>query len=149
MVIKNVSFGHSGNYTCEVTADTPSFSTATATAQMLVVGEFSLFRLMFYDCSSVCLCLSNEIELEPLNLLSSRRLPAQHCSAKVQLSVVDRQKKEEKKKSRPLTKFMSYFSLQLFFFLLLFSHFPCRTSWITTSTLHWIWSIWTRRCTSS
>lgn len=39
VVIKNVSFGLSGNFSCEVTADSPSFSTATATAQMTVVGE--------------------------------------------------------------------------------------------------------------
>ena len=39
VVIKNVSFGLSGNFTCEVTADSTSFSTATAAAQMMVVGE--------------------------------------------------------------------------------------------------------------
>lgn len=39
VVIKNVSFGLSGNFTCEVTADSSSFSTATAAAQMMVVGK--------------------------------------------------------------------------------------------------------------
>jgi hypothetical protein len=38
VVIKNVSFGLSGNFTCEVTAD-QTFSTATAYAPMMVVGE--------------------------------------------------------------------------------------------------------------
>ncbi|CRL05293.1 CLUMA_CG018048, isoform A [Clunio marinus] len=37
VVIKNVSFGLSGNFSCEVTADSQSFSTASATAQMMVV----------------------------------------------------------------------------------------------------------------
>jgi hypothetical protein len=40
VVIKNVSFGLSGIFTCEVTADSQTFSTASATAQMTVVGEF-------------------------------------------------------------------------------------------------------------
>lgn len=39
VVIKNVGFGLSGNFSCEVTADSASFSTATANAQMTVVGE--------------------------------------------------------------------------------------------------------------
>jgi len=39
VVIKNVSFGLSGNFSCEVTADSQSFSTASAAAQMSVVGE--------------------------------------------------------------------------------------------------------------
>jgi hypothetical protein len=42
VVIKNVSFGLSGNFTCEVTADSTSFSTATAAAQMMVVGELRI-----------------------------------------------------------------------------------------------------------
>lgn len=37
VVIKNVSFGLSGNFSCEVTADSPSFSTASAAASMTVV----------------------------------------------------------------------------------------------------------------
>ncbi|CAG9806620.1 unnamed protein product [Chironomus riparius] len=37
VVIKNVSFGLSGNFSCEVTADSQSFSTASAAAQMTVV----------------------------------------------------------------------------------------------------------------
>lgn len=41
VVIKNVSFGLSGNFSCEVTADSPSFSTASAQGQMTVVGELS------------------------------------------------------------------------------------------------------------
>ncbi|XP_050083146.1 uncharacterized protein LOC126569815 [Anopheles aquasalis] len=37
VVIKNVGFGLSGNFSCEVTADAPSFSTATEQASMQVV----------------------------------------------------------------------------------------------------------------
>ncbi|XP_058980883.1 uncharacterized protein LOC101891409 [Musca domestica] len=37
VVIRNVNFGLSGNFSCEVTADAPLFSTATAYAQMQVV----------------------------------------------------------------------------------------------------------------
>ncbi|XP_037954619.1 uncharacterized protein LOC119684614 [Teleopsis dalmanni] len=37
VVIRNVGFGLSGNFSCEVTADAPLFSTATAYAQMQVV----------------------------------------------------------------------------------------------------------------
>ncbi|EDV91546.1 GH17501 [Drosophila grimshawi] len=37
VVIRNVSFGLSGNFSCEVTADAPLYSTATAYAQMQVV----------------------------------------------------------------------------------------------------------------
>lgn len=39
VVIRNVGFGLSGNFSCEVTADAPSFSTATANIQMQVVGK--------------------------------------------------------------------------------------------------------------
>ncbi|XP_058467616.1 uncharacterized protein LOC131440377 [Malaya genurostris] len=37
VVIRNVGFGLSGNFSCEVTADAPSFSTATGHIQMQVV----------------------------------------------------------------------------------------------------------------
>lgn len=39
VVIRNVGFGLSGNFSCEVTADAPSFSTALVHVQMQVVGE--------------------------------------------------------------------------------------------------------------
>ncbi|GAB0087639.1 Ig-like domain-containing protein [Sergentomyia squamirostris] len=39
VVIRNVGFGLSGNFSCEVSADAPSFSTAMAHIQMQVVGE--------------------------------------------------------------------------------------------------------------
>lgn len=39
VVIKNVGFGLGGNFSCEVTADAPLFSTGTAYGQMQVVGE--------------------------------------------------------------------------------------------------------------
>lgn len=42
VVIRNVGFGLSGNFSCEVTADAPSFSTATASIQMQVVGKFKI-----------------------------------------------------------------------------------------------------------
>lgn len=40
VVIRNVGFALSGNFSCEVTADAPSFSTATANIQMQVVGKY-------------------------------------------------------------------------------------------------------------
>uniref|UniRef100_A0A1B0G0C4 Ig-like domain-containing protein n=1 Tax=Glossina morsitans morsitans TaxID=37546 RepID=A0A1B0G0C4_GLOMM len=40
VIIRNVSFNLSGNFACEVTADAPLFSTATAYAQMQVVGKY-------------------------------------------------------------------------------------------------------------
>lgn len=40
VVIKNVGFGLAGNFSCEVTADAPLFSTGTAYSQLQVVGEF-------------------------------------------------------------------------------------------------------------
>lgn len=49
VVIKNVSFGLSGNFSCEVTADSPSFSTASAQAQMTVVGELSAAQLRSFQ----------------------------------------------------------------------------------------------------
>lgn len=73
-MIKNVSFGHSGNYTCEVTADTPSFSTATATAQMLVVGEFfCLFGVLLR--LRVCVCTESWAS-------GTLMLSTHNCSAK-------------------------------------------------------------------
>lgn len=39
VVIKNVGFGLAGNFSCEVTADAPLFSTGTAYNQMKVAGE--------------------------------------------------------------------------------------------------------------
>lgn len=44
VVIRNVGFGLSGNFSCEVTADAPSFSTAQAYTSMQVVGEYKSFR---------------------------------------------------------------------------------------------------------
>lgn len=44
VLIRNVSFGLSGNFSCEVTADAPLYSTATAYAQMQVVGEYRIKR---------------------------------------------------------------------------------------------------------
>lgn len=40
VVIRNVGFGLSGNFTCEVSAEAPSFSTAQAHIYMQVVGKF-------------------------------------------------------------------------------------------------------------
>ncbi|KAL1377146.1 hypothetical protein pipiens_004222 [Culex pipiens pipiens] len=40
VVIRNIGFGLSGNFSCEVTADAPLFSTATGHLQMQVVGKF-------------------------------------------------------------------------------------------------------------
>lgn len=39
VVIRNVGFGLAGNFSCEVTADAPLFSTGTAYSQMQVIGE--------------------------------------------------------------------------------------------------------------
>ncbi|CAO1422734.1 unnamed protein product [Diamesa serratosioi] len=41
VTLRNVGFNLSGNFTCEVTADAPSFYTATATNFLQVVGEFN------------------------------------------------------------------------------------------------------------
>lgn len=41
VTLRNVGFNLSGNFTCEVTADAPSFYTATATNFLQVVGEFT------------------------------------------------------------------------------------------------------------
>lgn len=45
VVIRNVGFGLSGNFSCEVSADAPSFSTAMAHIQMQVVGKLSICML--------------------------------------------------------------------------------------------------------
>lgn len=45
MVIKNVGFGLSGNFSCEVTADAPLFSTGTAYNHLQVVGKLHVKRL--------------------------------------------------------------------------------------------------------
>lgn len=45
VVIRNVGFGLTGNFSCEVTADAPFFSTATAYAYMQVVGKYFYFSL--------------------------------------------------------------------------------------------------------
>jgi len=42
VLIRNVSFTLSGLFSCEVTADAPLYSTATAYAHMQVVGEYLL-----------------------------------------------------------------------------------------------------------
>lgn len=42
VVIKNVGFGLAGNFSCEVTADAPLFSTGTAYNQMTVVGTYTM-----------------------------------------------------------------------------------------------------------
>lgn len=39
VLIRNVGFGLSGNFSCEVTADAPLFSTAQAVGTMQVVGK--------------------------------------------------------------------------------------------------------------
>jgi len=39
VLLRNVGFGLSGNFSCEVTADAPLFSTATAVDTMQVVGK--------------------------------------------------------------------------------------------------------------
>uniref|UniRef100_A0A8W7PDU2 Ig-like domain-containing protein n=1 Tax=Anopheles coluzzii TaxID=1518534 RepID=A0A8W7PDU2_ANOCL len=44
VVIKNVGFGLSGNFSCEVTADAPSFSTATEHISMQVVASPEMFK---------------------------------------------------------------------------------------------------------
>lgn len=51
VVLRNVAFGLSGNFSCEVTAESPSFSTATGHIHMQVVGKFLFFFL--------CLILSH------------------------------------------------------------------------------------------
>jgi hypothetical protein len=40
VVIKNVGFGLTGNFSCEATADAPLFSTAMAHTHLQVVGKF-------------------------------------------------------------------------------------------------------------
>ncbi|KAG4076035.1 hypothetical protein HA402_011509 [Bradysia odoriphaga] len=47
VIIRNVGFGLSGNFSCEVTADAPSFSTATAHIHMQVV-EFPESRPLLW-----------------------------------------------------------------------------------------------------
>lgn len=47
VVIQNVGFGLSGSFSCEITADAPSFSTATANVQMQVVGKFNAEKFSF------------------------------------------------------------------------------------------------------
>lgn len=41
VVLRRVGFNLSGNFSCEVSADAPSFSTALARQEMLVVGKES------------------------------------------------------------------------------------------------------------
>ena len=41
VVIRNIGFGLGGNFSCEVTADAPLFSTGTAYGQMQVVGKWN------------------------------------------------------------------------------------------------------------
>uniref|UniRef100_A0A1B0FMN4 Ig-like domain-containing protein n=1 Tax=Glossina morsitans morsitans TaxID=37546 RepID=A0A1B0FMN4_GLOMM len=48
VLIRNVGFGLSGNFSCEVTADAPLFSTATAIGTMQVVGKY----MCMYICVS-------------------------------------------------------------------------------------------------
>lgn len=40
VTLRNVGFNLSGNFTCEVTADAPSFFTAAGTNILTVVGKF-------------------------------------------------------------------------------------------------------------
>lgn len=143
MVIKNVSFGHSGNYTCEVTADTPSFSTATATAQMLVVGEFFFSPLRcFITTASVCLHWKlsqwHSHALHPQLQCEKDDKSSLFVSCRFGIvKVVDGDAGKKSSSIVPLTKFMCYFSSSIL---------PCRTSWISTDTLHRVWSIWAGRC---
>ena len=44
-VLRKVGFSLSGNFSCEVTVEAPSFSTATVHQQMLVVGKSSTLSL--------------------------------------------------------------------------------------------------------
>ena len=55
VVIQNVGFGLSGSFSCEITADAPSFSTATANIQMQVVGKFNAEKFSF-NCVYGCCC---------------------------------------------------------------------------------------------
>ncbi|TDG51905.1 hypothetical protein AWZ03_001575 [Drosophila navojoa] len=48
VLIRNVSFGLSGNFSCEVTADAPLYSTATAYAQMQVVAHSTSHSLVIF-----------------------------------------------------------------------------------------------------
>lgn len=45
VALKNVGFGLAGNFSCEVTADAPLFSTKTAYNQMRVVGKKTIWDL--------------------------------------------------------------------------------------------------------
>lgn len=51
VVLRNVGFGLSGNFSCEVTADAPSFSTRTAHILMQVVGKCIKQRFTAIFCS--------------------------------------------------------------------------------------------------
>lgn len=42
VVVRNVDFNLSGNFSCEVTTDAPGFLTKYAFEQMLVVGKYKI-----------------------------------------------------------------------------------------------------------
>lgn len=69
VLIRNVGFGLSGNFTCEVTADAPLFSTATAVGTMQVVGKLQIC----YQCLSGIwkTVINRNTTLEPRNLKST------------------------------------------------------------------------------
>jgi hypothetical protein len=46
VTLRNVGFNLSGNFTCEVTADAPSFYTAVATNILTVVGKYLYYMVM-------------------------------------------------------------------------------------------------------
>lgn len=46
VTLRNVGFNLSGNFTCEVTADAPSFYTALATNILTVVGKYCAIELL-------------------------------------------------------------------------------------------------------
>lgn len=47
VVLQNVGFGLSGNFSCEITAESPPFSTATANIHMQVVGKYNADKFLF------------------------------------------------------------------------------------------------------
>lgn len=57
VVIRNVGFGLSGNFSCEVTADAPSFSTRAAQTHLQVVGKFLCRYINLYYVKSVIFAL--------------------------------------------------------------------------------------------
>ncbi|KAJ6638941.1 hypothetical protein Bhyg_11679, partial [Pseudolycoriella hygida] len=110
VIIRNVGFGLSGNFSCEVTADAPSFSTATAHIQMQVV-EFPEKRPLLWtdrdryepgdvlraNCTSppsrprveLTLTLNNMVfSSDPTYIQTSDNLVSSRTSLKLQLQSV-------------------------------------------------------------